>query len=660
MLINQFKPLCFSLLVLLLSFGIFSNDYAMAEYSQSKNTQLLFSPEELPAIREKVKQGRSKEIMDAARKIAAMYSDLPTNPYAPDGPYTGRNLLTHVGSLGLVGWIDENEHYKQKAKAILFTAIRQWSQADYEKWNGHLSTGDAAIAMAIGYDLVSPLMNDLERQEIKKELEEFGAYLLDDSIKKPKAGGIAPVGSMVASRLMHNHQVVVHAGLYLCGVVLGKQNWVNHAALRIRGYLFYFQDGTGAPLEGIGYAGYGLEVSAIANFAGMNAGQKDMFAGIRGLRDYPRFVLYHTVPKGGEVIPQNQTGPRQNIMAGMYYLVNHFNDPQGLYAWENIVLTNGSYILPEQFHTSHKNMMPLVLLSLDNTLKSQTPKQAGLSEFGSWYRGQTSVRGEWGDADSAMMTFQCTRNTVGGWDHTDEGSFTFSAFGSNFLIDPSHTFTNGEHHSVILIDGVSQHKGGGGLWSEGMPEAAEDRGDSYYMAGDSAHAYRIDSWLNDSGLKVQKARRQILFVPNAPAPYAIISDRVIMDDSQEHEYTWRGIFADIYTPNNVEIGSGQNKALIKPRSGKGVAAVQMIQPQGAIFEVGTTKAKDRTINFLDGKAPAAKEANFITVVSAAENEEQLPRISKAQKSDLTGVMITFNDGTSHSIQVSEENILKQD
>lgn len=628
----------------------------LAEASGLSHPRFFFTVDRLPSLREQVQQGLSSDFMRAVRSSASKYQSIATTPYQDDGPYTGRNLLAYVGNLAFTGWIDVDMARIRKAKEILLAAVRTYSVNEHKAWNGHLATGDACFGLAVGYDWLAPFMTESERREVVAELEEYGAYLLQDSLMKPTRGPMSPFGAMNPSRLMHNHGAVSHSALYMAGIIAGKQNWADHAALRVRGYAFYFQDGTGAPLEGIGYADYGLESIALANEVSRSTNDKDLLRGVRGLREHPRFILHHTVPWGGRVVPQNQTDPEFNSLAGSYYLINRVRDRLGLHAWRKLVLErDGSYQLPEIIHTSHTRMLPFLVLWTDPSLEPSTPDETQESPFAHFYQGMTAARGSWSDPDAALVTFQCVRRTLGGWDHSDENSFTFSAFANNFFVDPAHSFLNGEHHSVVMIDGQSQRPGGGGRFVEGLPLAAENRGRSYFMEGDAADAYRNDPIRQDVGLPVETAKRRLLFVPDQASPFLIIEDRVALDDESVHQFSWRGIYADRFNANRLELDAEGASAVIHASENNAVARVTFLEPSGVRLSGTKLRApgKGYTIDCLDAASPLAKEGYFLTVVVAARTPNDLPSIEHVTEANGRRIIISTNEEGMHTVSVTE-------
>ena len=206
-----------------------------AASDKSAHPRFFFAPEDVATMRDRAE---STEWLRAMRQAvidkANHFLNTKTNPYALSGPENGigtagRAVQRRVGILALAGYLSGDEIYFQKSTEILLAVVRQFEAGNRDHWRTHLQYSDATQALAIGYDLLYPYLNDAEREEVRAELFEYGHLLYTD---KTTWGSPSPGVTSC------NHNSVQFGALGLAALALGDQpDWLERATERVRGYL---------------------------------------------------------------------------------------------------------------------------------------------------------------------------------------------------------------------------------------------------------------------------------------------------------------------------------------------------------------------------------------------------------------------------------------
>ena len=606
---------------------------------------LFFHKVQLPEIRKRLREGRAAEFMDVLRTVSERFMKVETEPYDTDGPYIGRNLQAQVGSLALVGLIDQNRAAMDKAIEILVAATGQYDLDDYIKANGNLAVSDGAVALAIVFSWIGDQLSPEEQSIVLEDLSRMGDYLYRYTNGEHTSHG--------APKPWGNHSVLGNNGLLFIAEILGNELWRDHAIEGIKGYLDTAIDANGAPFEGANYAEYGFQHSALAISLLEYKDGRDLLSEVDGVNRLQKFMLHYLFPWGGGVVPINQSDSAIAGSSSLYYASLSMDDAAGLHAWYSLLGDDGIPGMAREMHTSHYRMYPFFPLWTAKypMLEPVSPLETDEPLSAEFERGMVSARTAWEDPNAGLFTFESAQQVFGSWDHPDENTFTFSAFGDYLLVDPGPNFLAPDSHGIILIDGLGYTKHGGpGHRTQGRVELFEDRGDSVYVVGDAADAYHLDAFERPLGRPVDRAERRILFV-RATQPFLVVADSIQFEDGNDHTFTWQANYNYPKHMNQAEVEG--NVATILGGRNQTKAEVRFLEPPNAIIEERAFKGRHGQIsNMLTVEGESGSQTRFLAVITSAPKGGRLPDVS----ADGSLIALNFDDGGKWQVEVTDDNI----
>lgn len=591
--------------------------------------RLLFSINDVHSFREKVNEGWISDAFKLMCQEADSLMSVRTNPYVfYEGVPAGRALQVQVLTLAMTGYLTGNEKYIDKAIDILCAAARQSDVYDMYMHNTDLSVGDAAHAYVIGYDWLAPFMTPEQRKLMESTIESYGEFLFEYSF-------IKFWGEDNPHRQAHNWNAVTHGALGLCALVLDSHaEWLDRAIERIRGYLEYSADSTGACYEGITYMAYGLQnsipfIEALSRLTGLDLLKESPSTALK-----PRYLLWQLAPWGKEVVPINQSASSLRPSGGTLYLISRFRDEVGLWGWLRLLGPDGDRTYGRSSWMGDQVSLPYVVLWADPNLKPVSPEDAGLRLSMMFSRGQVSIRDGW-DADDALVTFTSGEVRPLIWSHEDGGSFTFYAFGEKLVVDPGAGKTGTSDHNTILIDGIGQAVGK--EMDYGRIVDVEDIGSAVYVKGDITQAYA-------NRQSIVHAERQLLF-GRVSQPYLLIVDD-IQKDSKEHVYSW---LLHSAPGNRIQIDEDLEQAMITGVNNRAVCLVQFFMEEEIQLQSDNTsdhpilKAETSSVN-----------PRFVMLLVAVKQGDTLPVITSEDISGNLQVRLEFSSGVTDLITIGED------
>lgn len=511
--------------------------------SSGKHPSILFTEDQLPAFREKIKSGQSKKAFDRLSQNMENYMNISTEPYSFSvGAILGRVLQMQVGDLAFYSMMTGDDQYAKKAIAILTSVAEQGNLQTYQGLNDALAMGDMTHAFALGYDWLYHYMTEEERVLIGNELKELGNWLYTNSFTQ-FWGDDADV-----RRGVSNWNMVTHASLGLAAIALGGQeDWLGRALMRLHAYYTYSKDTTGESWEGLSYMGYGMQNAipldaTIYHFTGT-----ELIDRYPSMQSVPNYQMWQTVPWGGASLQINQANGNGNVST-VYYIINRYKDRVGLWGWEKICAFDGDKQY-QPMYAGNGNQCPQIIIYEDQSLTPESPEEAGIGNFQYFQRGHIVAKDGWGDNDS-LASFTCGVGNSGSWNHPDTASFIFMANGEEFVIDLGAGSVTTQDHNVPLVDGLGMNANGGPTVFEGQMLACEDFGTAVYAKGDATMPY-------SNIARLTKFNRQFVY-GRGEIPYVFIFDDAEKDEN-EHEWT-----TNFYTAadNVIQLKDGANAARI--------------------------------------------------------------------------------------------------
>lgn len=616
-----------------------------------EDENFLFNRQDLENARIKSGTGYTRDVFNLMKENADKYLSISTDPYtyfmAGSNFISGRAMQIHVLLSAFTGLITDDERYINKAIDILCAAARSTTVEDANKMNDALAVSDAAYAYAIGYEWLKTCMSDDQRALIQNEINEYGLWLYGQSTVP------APWGAATDNRRAWNWNGATHGALGLCALVLEKQQWIDRAIERCTDYLKYAVDATGAAHEGISYLSHGLHFVVPFAVGLKNTTGRDIISSSGpGVLNIPDYIMWRMYPWGGNTVSINQDGGLEPA-EGVFYLLTRNKDQTGLWSWLRIVGSEGNGTYGQRNWLGIGACLPYILLWA-NDLEAISPATAGkpLSVF--YSKGDVSARTGWGEPDY-LITFNCGPRYGGIWNHADAGSVTLAAKGDIFITDLGHgTISTSEkissrYHNVVLIDGVGQSKvrengdDYGNIHSTAYPSvrtAQDERGNSVYVKGDLAEAYKI------AHSTLDHAYRQVFF-KRTPYPYFVVVDDV-KKNTETHTYS-----SQFFTSsgNTISIDKSVRTATIKGSLNKSRCLAVFYSPSGVIV------SKDNSTGYKALRANVqGVSAKIVSLFYPFDQRSAPPDITISGTSDDIRVSFQYKDGASEILHITPDHI----
>ncbi len=630
--------------------------FSFSANGATNHPSLFFVASDIPALREKVQFGWLHEAFVKMKANADLYRMVSTDPYPMSGPSNGdatagRAINERVNTLALTGMILNEPTYINKAIDICMAAVAQTSVKDFDRYNGHLAIGDALHAYAVAYDWLYDYMTNSQRTALYAEIMEFGDWMYAYSMSGKGYGAYDPVP------LSCNHNVVCHGGLGLAAVATSSHpEWLHRAVIFVEGYFYYARDATGCNYEGLGYFGYGSQNAVTFSVAYKRATGNDLIAAQKKNALIPEWVLRFMQPWGSSMVALNDSPERIGTSGGLMQLINQNQDGVGLWTWLKMYGSggDGTYGGPNSAYIGDGCTIPYDILFADSNLKPVSPKDAGLPLGKFFARGSGSFRSSWED-DAALATFTCGFDQHRGHNHRDENSFTFSAFGKYFVIDPGYIPSETRCHNTVLVNGIGQDHETNEYDVCGTMLDRKDFGPAWYMKGDATVAYR-------DFLNLDHAVRKFLFV-KAPQPYIIVSDDITKNSTAD--FTW---LLHTKTNNVITMGSSADEFYIRgPETTSAVCFVKFLNPaEGLTIEEsnlagqtfvsrGTTYSCSKFFKEVHADYNGINP-KFTAILIAAKSMSDLPQIRCIPGEEGLVVNVRFQNGMEDRITVTTNDL----
>ena len=620
-------------------------------------TKLLFTKDDLPRLREKVKSGLSKTVYGKLLAQVETYMDFP-QPYreyyqGPEGAKAaqGRVLTTHVLGLAFTGLMEENEAWLRRACEMIADAAEDLAPEDvFAEGANALQVGDMAFAFPVAYDWLNPYMTGEERLLVKNKTYEYAAWIFENKDHQPW-------GEDVKERHAHNWNMVMHVPMGMSGLLFDIPEWVNSGRYRVEQYMQHCTDATGAARESGGYLALGSHAAYTFTSAyEFMKGQDLVEPYSERLQQAGRFYAELMRPWGGSGVYLNQ-GSAMADKAGWYVtLASRFQDP--LWMWNyhrwygDPETSGGNGMYGVEHHPMHAANAFEIILHLDESIMPKSPAELGLPLSHRFEKGLVTARDGW-EGDSAMLYFK-SDESWGGWSHADDNTFGFFAFGDSIVCDPGHYFFYTEHHNGILIDGKGQAYKGPGHAVNGKITRFEDNGTHVIVTGDATEAYA--KYVTDAPhLPIDRAIRTVCFV-RGPNPYLVVLDDVQMQDGAEHTYAAHYHYGMRNNPARIGLNNLQRMVVSKgPRRGV-KSKTLMLWPESAMLRnIDPTKGNVQSAAF----EVTAVNPHFITLILPVDVDDDLSGVAVDARGDWSRMEIDlrFPDGTADQI-ILENGVVK--
>lgn len=536
----------------------------------SADPTLVFSKDDLPGFRERVKEGENARVWASILARAEEYCTPDSARFAspekldamPGGNVRivvlahtfGRRLTDWMETIGFAYQMTGEERFAEHGVELLEAASVRLPVSDPKIAKGFAGArGDIMRGLAIGQDWLGKAMTPEQRQQWAETSAAYVRNILAEA-NKDRTWWVP----------YHNF-VGVAVGAAGCLALQLREfypeeasGWVAECTELVRRWLDEGFDDQGAYFEGTGYSVYGLTDAVLFAEALRRDGGENLFAHPHLLRA-PHFYAMSLLPGERVLDARNDAG-----YGGLSNpLVLHLAELQesGLAKW--------------LWERCGGGESPLRIV-WDNDVPAADPVSCGepLAEHFEG-RGLCVFRTGWDKADvmfsiEAGPYYRVTHNQA------DKGHFTLYGLGARWAIDSGYGNNQDPEgraqtlaHNCVLIDGKGQALSGAGLGTNGTIAAYENNLSYGYALADCTEAYNRNS-RGTPGAVVERAWRHALFIrPSAGAPaYAVILDDMRKDDA-EHEFTWL-----LHTPEDMVISLEEATALLQPVSASGDAFVE--------------------------------------------------------------------------------------
>jgi hypothetical protein len=499
--------------------------------------ELVFSSQDLPAIRERVERDPHRklwlEILAEAEAYCTPDSDRYADPAQVDqgvarsgklsGHSYGRRLARWIEALGFAFMVSEEARFADHGAAILVAAAKTLPVTDPRMAGSYAGgRGDLMRGLALGYDWLDERLSSEQHRLVTEVCAGYVQNILGEA-RRAETWWVP----------YHNYMGVAVGAAGCLAIKLraaypnDAQAWLDESTRLLQTWLDTAFDDQGANCEGTGYAVYALSNATLFMDALRRRGGANLFEHPHVGR-IPHFYAMSLLP--GERVFDARNDAAYAGLGDPFMLRLAGACPSGLARW--------------LYDHSGEDRSWLRIV-WDNPVKPLDPVAAHepLAEHFSG-RGLCVFRTGWQGQDvmfsiEAGPFFRKTHNQA------DKGHFTLYGLGKRWAIDSG--YGNNQQplgraqsvaHNCVLVDGKGQALSGAGLGTRGKIIAYENRAQYGYALADCTEAYCRNSD-GHPGVGLQRAWRHALFVrPSAGAPaYAVILDDFQKDDSP-HQFTW--------------------------------------------------------------------------------------------------------------------------
>jgi hypothetical protein len=561
---------------LMTSRSVFSRDDSLYN---SHHPRLLFTPQEIPALKHKVRDGgRDDAAYVEVRDIVGSVYPTKTEEELFQDTY-GINIMLNLGIAAYFETPIDREALDFGRHMTLYLADAK--EPDDDVFFSSIRMRE----LAFGYDMFFADAPESLRTRVRNEIV---AYV-------DTAMTVFRYARYLHSPYVSNYNTVIGSALGIAAICLEHEMpsaWVEAAIDRADEYVAVWAhahlDPDGSYSEGPMYAGWSIRNLAYYFWARVRLYDHYDYSTLEGLRNLEKWLAFSTLPIGGAAL--NNVNDSAYLNYGLSRHQTYLDWAQtawgsgvSAWLWERIVG-------PEYGHDSGILADKAATVLWHRDVSPENPSDRIPCHF-LWRRhGLYYFRTGWpeGDASDDVVFSFYSGKFMGGHAQEDQNNFTLWGYGTAFATDngPGTAAKQTEGHNLVLIDGRGQHNAGGSVGTDGAIREHVLSSFADYIFGDATSAYTtysefnragypfpddVWSWGYDGGNPVEFAHRRVATVHEAGLPpYFVVADEIRKDDLP-HLYSWR-----LHTDERNIVDLSSNPICI--RGGHGLMNLFVLSP----------------------------------------------------------------------------------
>jgi hypothetical protein len=549
-------------------------------YSDS-HPRLLFTPDELPALQQKVRDGgRDDGAYAAVRETVAGYFTKPVPDLFEDGTF-GIDVVSNTGIAAYLETPRDPDAMVLGRSATLYVVDAH----DPEENDDPFYTSLRMRTLAFGYDMFFGGAPDSIRTLVRNEVLEYvDSAMIGLRCKR-----------WLWNPYVSNKSAMIGAALGLAALCLEDEMpheqfllAIEKADEFVRAWHESLLDPGGSYHEGAMYAGWSMQNLAYYFWARKRLHDRFDYSALEKIRNLEKWIAFSILPVGDAAV---------NNVNDTAYLNYPFSREHTYFDWAQTAWGSGlSSWLWERFvgsefgHDSGALADRVATVLWDRNLPPTNPR-AVLPQKCLWRQhGFYYFRTGWPegrDSDDVVFSFYSGK-FKGGHAQEDQNNFTLYGFGAVFAADNGFGLAakESEAHNVVLIDDNGEHNAGSSVGTDGGMSEFILSGFADYILGDATAAYSTYSEYNRPGYPfpdddwswgykganpVEYAHRRVITIHDRTLPpYFILADD-IRKDSGTHRYSWR-----LHTREDNSIDITENP--IRIEGGRGAMELLVMGP----------------------------------------------------------------------------------
>jgi hypothetical protein len=540
---------------------------ARAAYD-AHHPRLLFTPGELPALREKIRDGGRDD--DAYAAVVNIVRNIyPTKSY--EELFLDIFGIDVLPNIGVAAYLET----PVDTSAIAFgRRVTLYLVDSYDPDDNTFYSPLRMRALALGYDMFFSDAPDTVRDRVRGEI----AAYVDSTLS------MFNYKRWLHSPYLSNLSAMIGSALGIAALCLEDE--LPHdrflAALDAAdSYVRVWQQGLldpgGSYHEGPMYAGWSTQNLVYYFWARKRLYDGFDYATLEGIRGIEKWIAFSTLPIGGATINNVNDAAYLNYPLSRHYTYLDWAETawdSGLSAWLWERFAGPDYghdsgILADKTATVlwHRPLAPVNPAAI-------LPHRMFWRQHGLYYYRTGWPQGD--RSDDVVFSFYSGKFR-GGHAQEDQNNFTLYGYGTVIAADNGfgRPATETEAHNLVLIDGRGEHNAGASVGTDGNIRSHLLSGFADHLLGDATAAYTTYSEYNrpgypfpdddwsygyDGGNPVEFANRRVVVVHDpAELPYFVVGDE-IRKDSAVREYSWRMHTLQSNSvdasANPIEIGGG--------------------------------------------------------------------------------------------------------